>query len=31
MAAILRYQLELFLLAVSFFSRIPVLMSEFAL
>ncbi len=30
MAAILRYQLELFLLAVSFFSRIPVL-SEFAL
>lgn len=30
MAAILRYQLELFLLAVSFFSRIPVLV-EFAL
>lgn len=30
MAAILRYQLELFLLAVSFFSRIPVL-GEFAL
>ncbi len=30
MAAILRYQLELFLLAVSFFSRIPVLY-EFAL